>query len=174
MQRAHQREANPTVSAIPLPQSLKAETFLSAISYQEVEMLSEKRVTTVYPPALPIKERKLSQLEMQIHNMLTEQLQSLTSKLEAQTSAMAQGTFDEGDYGDRATKSARQSKRLAMERLWQSMRTEVESAISRLEHGTYGLCEHCGVVIPEERLMAMPSAALCIDCARRQGQSRAN
>jgi DnaK suppressor protein len=109
---------------------------------------------------------------MQIHNMLTEQLQSLTSKLEAQTSAMAQGTFDEGDYGDRATKSARQSKRLAMERLWQSMRTDVERAIFRLEQGTFGLCERCGVAIPKERLLAMPSATLCIDCARHQGRKQ--
>lgn len=134
-------------------------------------MQSEVQATTVYPPALLVKERKLSHLELQIHDMLTQQLRSLTSKLEAQTSAMAQGTFGEGDYADLASKTARQSKRLAMERLWKSMRADVEQALERLEQGTYGLCSHCGVSIPKERLMAMPSAALCIECARQQGRS---
>lgn len=132
-------------------------------------MLTENRVTISYPPARSTKRRKLSRLELQLQDMLTQQLESLTSKLDAHTSEMAQGLFDEGDYGDRATKSASNSKRLAMERLWQSMRTEVELALERLEQGTYGFCEQCGVSIPEERLMAFPSATLCIDCARRQG-----
>lgn len=132
-------------------------------------MLSENQVTRSFPHALPAKRRKLSHLESQLHDMLTQQHQSLTSKLDAHTSEMAQGLFDEGDYGDRASKSASNSKRLAMERLWQSMRTEVELALERLDQGTYGFCEQCGVSIPEERLMAFPSATLCIDCARRQG-----
>lgn len=137
-------------------------------------MLRENRITLPYPPAIAGKERKLSHRESKLHGMLTEQLQRLTSKLEAQINEMTQGTFNEGDYADRASKSARQSKRLAMERLWQSMRSEVEQALSRLEQGTYGLCVRCGVAIPEERLMALPSATLCIDCARLQGQSRVN
>lgn len=135
-------------------------------------MLSENLVTAPYPATLSGKKRKFSRLEVQLHAMLTEQLQNLTSKLEAHASEMAQGTFDEGDYADRASKSARQSKRLAMERLWQNMRSEVEQALARLEQGTHGLCVRCGVAIPKERLMAMPSATLCIACARHQGQVR--
>jgi DnaK suppressor protein len=43
----------------------------------------------------------------------------------------------------------------------------VESALRRLEAGSYGLCESCGNQIAPERLDAIPWAPLCIDCARR-------
>ncbi len=136
-------------------------------------MLNERLVTRPNPTAQSEKQT-LSQRELKMHGMLMEQLQNLTSKLDAQTNEIAQGTFSEGDYGDLASKTARQSKRLAMERLWQSMRSEVEQALMRLEQGTYGLCLSCGLSIPEERLMVVPSATQCIQCARAQGPSRVN
>ena len=40
----------------------------------------------------------------------------------------------------------------------------IESAISRLETGHYGMCMQCGKRIPEKRLEAIPYALLCIDC----------
>lgn len=137
-------------------------------------MLRENQLTPTHPPALKPKARTHSQLEKQVHALLTQQLQNLTLKLDAHTSETKQTTFDEGDYADRASKTARQSKRLAMERLWESMRAEVERALARLEQGTYGLCERCGLMIPEERLLAVPAAAYCIECARTRGQSRAS
>lgn len=137
-------------------------------------MLNKKRVITPYPPVSSGKKRKLSRLELQIHDMLTQQLENLASKLETQANEMAQGTISEGDFADRADKSSRQSKRLALEHLWQSTRAKVERAMSRLEEGTYGLCERCEVLIPRERLMAVPATTLCVECARRQGRRRAN
>jgi len=44
---------------------------------------------------------------------------------------------------------------------------EVEAAISRLAHGTYGRCERCGQEISPARLEAMPAARLCIADASR-------
>jgi len=38
-------------------------------------------------------------------------------------------------------------------------------ALARLDAGTYGICTACGKAILPARLEAMPSAALCIDCA---------
>jgi RNA polymerase-binding transcription factor DksA len=43
---------------------------------------------------------------------------------------------------------------------------EVVAAIDRLDAGVYGACVHCGGAITESRLAALPTAALCIDCAR--------
>ena len=39
---------------------------------------------------------------------------------------------------------------------------DVEHALRRLDDGTYGTCEVCGKVIPDERLEAMPAARLCL------------
>ena len=39
-----------------------------------------------------------------------------------------------------------------------------ESALERIEAGTYGICEACGRLIPTERLQVVPEAAYCIEC----------
>ena len=44
---------------------------------------------------------------------------------------------------------------------------DVESALKRLEAGTYGTCSSCGKPIPVERLEAVPWTTLCIDDARK-------
>lgn len=41
----------------------------------------------------------------------------------------------------------------------------VESALRRVEDGTYGVCEVCGRPIGEGRLEALPAAARCVRCA---------
>lgn len=42
---------------------------------------------------------------------------------------------------------------------------EVDSALARVEAGTYGTCEECGRLIAEGRLEARPFARLCMSCA---------
>ena len=39
-------------------------------------------------------------------------------------------------------------------------------ALERIEQGAYGTCERCGKPIGRERLLARPSATLCIDDQR--------
>ncbi len=41
---------------------------------------------------------------------------------------------------------------------------QIESALSRMEHGEYGFCEDCEENIPVGRLKAMPFATLCVKC----------
>jgi RNA polymerase-binding protein DksA len=51
---------------------------------------------------------------------------------------------------------------------------EIDAALAKIEAGSYGYCENCGMQIPEARLEAIPHARLCVDCksgrltARRQ------
>ena len=42
---------------------------------------------------------------------------------------------------------------------------ELDEAADRLGRGTFGLCERCGNRIPVERLLALPSARVCVSCA---------
>ncbi len=41
----------------------------------------------------------------------------------------------------------------------------IEEALERIEDGTYGKCDECGVRIPKTRLNAIPYTALCVKCA---------
>ena len=69
---------------------------------------------------------------------------------------------------DDATEVSEQAKTLALRRHLEGMLKEIERAIVRAQRGVYGACERCGKPISEERLKVMPSAALCIDCAKLQ------
>jgi DnaK suppressor protein len=42
--------------------------------------------------------------------------------------------------------------------------SRIDQAISRLENGTYGICQECDREISAARLKALPFAALCRDC----------
>ncbi|MBN1483569.1 MAG: TraR/DksA C4-type zinc finger protein [Chloroflexia bacterium] len=50
-----------------------------------------------------------------------------------------------------------------LQRTWE----QVESALKRMDDGTYGLCRACGQPIDRARLQALPYAALCLDCQSR-------
>jgi DnaK suppressor protein len=42
----------------------------------------------------------------------------------------------------------------------------IERALTKLKHGTYGLCEGCSKRIPVARLNTLPFIATCIECQR--------
>lgn len=44
---------------------------------------------------------------------------------------------------------------------------QVEAALDRIDHGTFGRCENCGADIAKPRLDAIPYAPLCIRCEER-------
>ena len=44
----------------------------------------------------------------------------------------------------------------------------IEDSLQRLNEGSYGICESCGIEIAEERLEALPFTRLCRDCQQDQ------
>ena len=40
----------------------------------------------------------------------------------------------------------------------------IDSALTRIQTGRYGLCMKCGKKIPTERLEAIPYALMCVEC----------
>jgi DnaK suppressor protein len=49
---------------------------------------------------------------------------------------------------------------------------KVDYALQRLDQGTYSQCENCGAPIPLERLLAKPSASLCLACQMQKDAGR--
>ncbi len=107
-----------------------------------------------------------------------EQLDSLRSALEeerasvdrqlAEHGAPADGEsvevdVDEG-FADSAHATAERSQTLALVEQLHEHRREIDTALKRMEEGTYGKCESCGQDIPFERLEARPTATLCVAC----------
>jgi len=45
---------------------------------------------------------------------------------------------------------------------------EIDTALQRIEDGTFGMCASCGQPIGAERLEAVPYTTQCIDCKRKE------
>lgn len=52
----------------------------------------------------------------------------------------------------------------AISRLLENRLDEIDSALSRLDIGSYGMCADCAQPIPPRRLEALPFATLCVTC----------
>jgi DnaK suppressor protein len=47
----------------------------------------------------------------------------------------------------------------------QKMIRQIDATLKRIDEGTYGQCDRCEDEIGPERIRALPTAILCIDCA---------
>ncbi len=73
-------------------------------------------------------------------------------------------------YGSQAAAASQvfaQQRDLALRDHNQVLIEAVDAALARLAAGTYGICTSCGAWIGDERLEAVPAAALCIDCQKK-------
>jgi DnaK suppressor protein len=103
----------------------------------------------------------------QIRKTLEDERQELCSQ---QESLLLSPDSQDSDYGlgqhnaDYATDLFLRDRNLALQRNAEDLIAQIDAAISRLDEGSYGICERCGQPIPEERLEARPYAAYCIGC----------
>ena len=42
---------------------------------------------------------------------------------------------------------------------------KIDAVIAKIDEGTYGVCEVCGMSIPKARMDARPASTRCVDCA---------
>ena len=94
----------------------------------------------------------------------------LRAELEATVNAPDPMTY--GSQAAAATQVFDQQRDLALRERAENQLTQVEAALERIESGTFGTCRRCGNPIGEERLEALPWAALCIDCQRLEGRGQ--
>lgn len=104
----------------------------------------------------------------QIRQRIEQQLQATRVELERLDERLKL----KGDYGlGRGDPTVYTWERnLARREQVQGKLEKLEAALQQMEEGTYGLCEACGRAIEPERLAALPTAALCIACARQEAQ----
>jgi RNA polymerase-binding transcription factor DksA len=76
-------------------------------------------------------------------------------------------SFDEG-FADSGQVTAERGEVEALAGTLRDTLQEIDTALTKLEQGTYGQCETCGGPIAEARLEAMPAARQCISCASKR------
>ena len=93
------------------------------------------------------------------------QAESLQAEADSLTEDREPGDvqFDE-ESGEGDTLAVERERDLALSAQARAAIEQIDIAVLKIEAGTYGQCETCGAAIPEERLEALPHAALCVTC----------
>ena len=93
----------------------------------------------------------------------------LKERVEVESQRAKPSQLANPDRADMAYDYAYRSRRLSLLEQLEDQLAEVNKALERIEDGSYGICTNCGKNILPERLEALPSAELCIDCQRQEG-----
>jgi DnaK suppressor protein len=93
----------------------------------------------------------------------------IVAEIESELKAEREGNKDEGmDTYDLASEERdREISSILSDRERVKIK-QIDDVFERMEEGSYGECESCGLEIAEERLEAMPFTRLCRDCQQDQ------
>jgi len=69
---------------------------------------------------------------------------------------------------DRASEEFDMSFALRIKERERNLARKIKDALTRLDDGTFGVCDECGEDISEGRLRARPVTTLCIECKEKQ------
>jgi DnaK suppressor protein len=106
---------------------------------------------------LSIKKKLVKQRE----DLLSEAEHTLSTKINAEKESFPDPT-------DQAVAELDSNFLLRLRGREQKLLKKIDEAISRIDSGTYGVCESCGGQIGIKRLEARPVTTLCIECKTRQ------
>ncbi len=117
-----------------------------------------------------------TELIEKLKKILEEQKASLTKELEsfASRDPNQKDNWDtkypnreDGDKDEEADEVQEYNNKLSLEHSLELKLKDVNSALEKMENGTYGICEGCGKPIDEERLLACPEARNCLKCNKK-------
>ncbi|HEX4978612.1 MAG TPA: TraR/DksA C4-type zinc finger protein [Acidimicrobiales bacterium] len=96
------------------------------------------------------------------------QYEEQAAALKAEADQLAAEAEGESEFteegGDVDSMSAERERDLALASQARQNIEEIDRALEKIAHGTYGFCERCGQPIVRARLKALPFAALCVAC----------
>ena len=93
-----------------------------------------------------------------------ELVQEIARRSKASTESSAQ---DIGDILDSVSEERTRELDLILTDREKRKLAQIDDAIDRIEEGTYGLCEECGIKIPKARLKVLPFAIYCVECQEK-------
>ena len=104
-----------------------------------------------------------------VREQLADTKAKLLSEIDSELRAEREGNKDEGmDTYDLASEERDREINFILSDRERVKIKQIDDALERLDDGTYGVCESCGLEIAEERLQAMPFTRLCRDCQQDQ------
>lgn len=101
-------------------------------------------------------------------DMLNGMLDEALEKGDATLDDMTDNSEVHADPADRATAESDRAFTLRIRDRERKLIKKIRSALTRMDEGTFGVCDECGDEIGVARLKARPVTKLCINCKSRQ------
>jgi DnaK suppressor protein len=117
--------------------------------------------------AMPTKKTPANRKKFlsDLRQNLLEMKNKLVAEIDSELKAEREGNKDEGmDTYDLASEERDREINFILSDRERVKIKQIDDALVRMDEGTYGVCESCGLEIAEERLEAMPFTRLCRDC----------
>lgn len=99
----------------------------------------------------------------ELRRQFEDELRTLTSRLQAIERDIQKPKA--ADWEEQATDSENDEVLDALDVATREKIESLQTALVKLDEGTYGVCESCEEEITPERLEAIPWAAVCVSCA---------
>ena len=96
------------------------------------------------------------------------QRSEILNKSDALPSTSPMESVGKGDEGDLASTEVSLSLSLRLRERQAHMLQQIDHALSKIDVGSFGLCEQCEETLNINRLRARPVATLCIACKEEQ------
>ena len=108
---------------------------------------------------LLLAERERLEVELQ-------EIENRTARISESERASELSSYEDHP-ADLASETFEREKDLAIGESVESLLNQVNTALDKIQQGTFGVCDACRKPIKKARLQAIPFATLCVDC---QGQ----
>ena len=96
--------------------------------------------------------------------LLLDWKQSLLHEADRMVNHMQDDSSTFPDPNDRASQEEEFSLELRARDRERKLLRKIDESLAQIDSGDYGYCESCGVEIGLPRMLARPTATLCIDC----------
>ncbi len=122
----------------------------------------KKAQKKVHPESDEVRKERLKKLLIQKREEIVKESKSEIRKyVSGEKKQLVETVLDDGDLSVVDLAEDINLKQLSSHR---EMLLKIDTAIRKLNEGTYGVCDECGDEISEERLKIMPFAIFCRDC----------
>jgi RNA polymerase-binding transcription factor DksA len=120
--------------------------------------------------------KELGDLKQRLLEEKSELEEQLTTIEEAAFAASQSELSGEVGYDDETadagTFTFERERDLSIENNVRDLLRKIDSALERMDKGTFGICDRCGKPIEKARVKALPYVDLCIKDAQAQARSR--
>jgi RNA polymerase-binding transcription factor len=123
----------------------------------------------VRPGEKPWTEKELADVRQELEAEAAGLRQDISSAESEIAARLGDAVGDAGDdSADVGAKTFEREHELALTQNARELLAQTQRVLSKIDDGSYGVCESCGKPIGKARLQAFPRATLCVACKQRE------